>query len=180
MTFSDRVKYIRGNIRQKDFAEMLEVSLGAVQHWEIDNQLPRGDVLIKIRDRFNVDLNWLLTGDGNPYIGKNKNIEEPELSQQTNQHQNVIEIQHIDIVRNFKDKPRAKAINQALLELERTSPSAFEAIESYIKGMVSGIQLMAAEPTPSYGERRKNDDPDQIPPEGDRRLGVDRRKAGGG
>lgn len=175
-TICDRIKSIRGELTQKEFAKKLGVSLGAVQYWEANEQIPKGDILLKFRNHFNIDLNWLLTGQGEPFAER----ERDKAGYQAIQSSNIIELQHLDLVRNFKDKPRAKAINQALLELERTSPSAFEAIEAYIKGMVSGIQLMVAEPQSSYSERRKKDAPENIPPGGDRRRGTDRRKAGGG
>jgi hypothetical protein len=168
--FQDRLKLIitRSGDQKKDFAKNCGIAETQLYGYLNGASEPGTKVYQKMKRRYPwINIDWLISGEGCPEISND------------NRDSNVIELQHIDIVKGFNDKARAKSINAALLELERTSPSAFEAIEAYIKGMVSGIQLMVAEPAPSYGERRTKDDPGQIPPEGDRRAGPDRRKVGG-
>lgn len=43
------------------------------------------------------------------------------------------DIAHIDIVKNFLDKPTALAINQNLLEIERLDRDTFERIARYVE-----------------------------------------------
>ena len=62
MGIGNRIKEVRGGLFQKDFAKKIGVSLGAVQHWENDDTYPNGIALKKIKEEFNVDINWLLTG----------------------------------------------------------------------------------------------------------------------
>ena len=64
MSISDRIKLIRKGLTQKEFARKIGVSYGAIQNWEVYNQVPNGTALTKIRDVFKIDINWLLTGEG--------------------------------------------------------------------------------------------------------------------
>ena len=176
MTFSDRVKYIRGNIRQKDFAERLDVSLGAVQHWEIDNQIPRGDILIRIRDRFNVDLNWLLTGEGNPLLNHPTTYSLDGTSSAVvkevdgEYRGSAIVLQHMELVKQFCDRETAKLANMELLNIERIDGQAFREVVAYIKGISNGLRM---------AEKRAGADQAVSNESDDRRTGPDRRNAGG-
>jgi hypothetical protein len=119
--------------------------------------------------KFNIE--WLISGEGEPILK-----ESPKDVPQGN----VIDSKHADVIKRFIDKPYARELNMNLVELERLCPDGYLKVGTFVKGMLEGVQSMAAEPTPSYGERRKKEAPDQIPPGGDRRQGPDRRKAGGG
>jgi len=67
MTISERIKLIRGSLSQSDFGAQIGVSQSAVQNYE-SGQIPKGDVLQRIRQKFKVNIDWLLTGEGKPYI----------------------------------------------------------------------------------------------------------------
>ena len=95
---------------------------------------------------------------------------------------NVIEQQHMNIVKGFIDKQRALNIDKELVELEKLAPEVFERIESYIKGSVDTLKTVIEKEQNSCldrrrGERRITEDPEQIPDGVERRSGVDRRKA---
>ena len=137
MTFSNRIKQIRGSLTQKQFAIELGVSLGAVQHWEIDNTPPNGSVLIKIRKVCKININWLLTGEGEPY----DDLYPAELPVQPGSS-NVIELQHMALVKGFRDKQRALNINQKLMELENLDAESFNHMEGYITGTVDSLRRM--------------------------------------
>ena len=51
----------------KDFAKKIGVDVSTVHNY-LKGHIPKGDVLQRVRKEFNVDINWLLTGQGRPYI----------------------------------------------------------------------------------------------------------------
>lgn len=67
MEFKDRIKSVRGDLAQKTFAARIGVHPTTVQNYE-SGDIPKGDVLLRIHQEFGVDLTWLLTGQGDPYI----------------------------------------------------------------------------------------------------------------
>lgn len=64
MEIKDRIKKVRGETKQKEFAESLGISLSAVQSWEYQGNIPGGDALTKIHEIYGININWLLTGEG--------------------------------------------------------------------------------------------------------------------
>ena len=64
MNIGQRLTIIRGKLSRRKFASLLGVNQSSVQRWELENQIPKGDVLKRLASDFNVDLNWLLTGEG--------------------------------------------------------------------------------------------------------------------
>lgn len=70
MAIGERLKTIRDRLTQKEFGEKIGVSQGAVQNYEATNSIPKGDILQRIRDEFEVSIDWLLTGEGDPYLPK--------------------------------------------------------------------------------------------------------------
>lgn len=59
-----RIKRIRkeNNLNQSQFAQSIGISQGNLSEIEMGNSNPSAETLISIRARYNVDLNWLLTG----------------------------------------------------------------------------------------------------------------------
>ena len=47
------------------------MGLSTITTW-INGQIPNGKYLDKIHKKFNININWLLTGEGETYIRKNK------------------------------------------------------------------------------------------------------------
>lgn len=60
----ERVKHVRGELNQRDFAELLGVAKGSISQIEQGKAMPSGDFLLKIKQALDVDMNWLLTGMG--------------------------------------------------------------------------------------------------------------------
>lgn len=59
-----RIKRIRkeNNLNQSQFAQSIGISQGNLSEIEMGNSNPSSETLISIRVRYNVNLNWLLTG----------------------------------------------------------------------------------------------------------------------
>ena len=72
-TFLDRLKTVIGGMSQKEFARKVGVNVSTVATW--NNTLPSGNTLTKIASEFEgVDLNWLITGVGTPYVDTSDRI----------------------------------------------------------------------------------------------------------
>ena len=176
----DRIKYLTG-LKQKDIAS----EIFGISDKNLSNKIRRGsvdmDILVRWAGNASVDLNWLLTGNGSPYIKEEQAQPEQEAHAPPSTG-NVIELRHMELVRGFSDKQRAYEINRELMELEKLDRDAFRRIESYIKGTVDQVRF-AAERTPYYGQdrrindRRQGEGNNDLPEGGDRRTGKDRRKS---
>ena len=143
------------------------------------DRMPHPDHLLRIHDVFGVDLNWLLTGEGEPLF------EEKTYKFSNNNFSDLIEFQKSDLIQCFIDIQRALNINLELFELEKLYSETFKRVESYIKGTLDTIKEIRKVtpydgPDRRRGERRIEDQPDQIPDGQDRRSGLERRKVSGG
>lgn len=182
----DRIKNKTG-YTQKDIASLLF----GISDKNLSNKIRRNsvdlDALIKWAGNESVDLNWLLTGEGEPHLYRgvdHPGIQEPEgrvaeAIQDCNP--NVVELQHMELVRMFNDKLRAKNANLDLLQIENLDRDTFLEVVGYIKGMATNLKLNAERntytiPDRRQGERRMEEDHGQIPKGQDRRGGKGRRK----
>ena len=67
MDFVERLKFIRVNLTQEEFAKKMGSNRRTVQEYEISNRRPNTGMLLKIYKTFGVNIHWLLTGEGKPY-----------------------------------------------------------------------------------------------------------------
>ena len=74
MTIGDRIKIIRGSLSQKEFTQKIDPKKKASSEWESGKAMPGAKSLEAIHRVFGVDINWLLTGEGEPYINKDRNV----------------------------------------------------------------------------------------------------------
>jgi transcriptional regulator with XRE-family HTH domain len=67
-SIGERVKYIRKmyKLNQQQFSTALDISQGRLSEIEKDKCKPSAETLISISTKFNVNLNWLLLGEGAP------------------------------------------------------------------------------------------------------------------
>ena len=71
-TIGERIKYIRGALTQPEFGEKLGVGRNNVYTWESNKNTPLSETLLRIYKEYGVNINWLLSGEGEPYINKSK------------------------------------------------------------------------------------------------------------
>jgi transcriptional regulator with XRE-family HTH domain len=58
-----RLRELRGfDVNQEEFATQLEISQSQLSKYERGVGAPPGDVLIRIKERLGVSIDWLLTG----------------------------------------------------------------------------------------------------------------------
>ena len=74
MRISERLKKIREakGLSQKQFAETLGTVLTRISEYERDKLKPTTETLTKLAEIHGININWLLTGNGNMFIEKEK------------------------------------------------------------------------------------------------------------
>lgn len=111
MTLGERIKKIRSDagLTQKEFGECIGVGRLYVSSLEIGQAQPGKARLFVIADKFNVNLEWLQAGNGEPYLSDEFKRERAERDY---------------IVRLFTSLPveMQKQIIDALREIVGTSP----------------------------------------------------------
>jgi len=70
MSVGQRLKIIRRdkNITAKDFAGILNIPVRTLGGYERDENPPNEKFLTLLLEKFNININWLLTGVGNIYL----------------------------------------------------------------------------------------------------------------
>jgi len=68
----DRIKYIRGSLTQPEFGKKLGVGRNNVYTWETNKNMPLSETLLRIYKEYGVNINWLLSGEGEPYLKRLK------------------------------------------------------------------------------------------------------------
>jgi transcriptional regulator with XRE-family HTH domain len=164
--FFYRVKLAREKvgISQNELAKKLGVSTNTIQSWE-KNVYPKADKTLQLSSILDCSLNWLLMGEGDQG--------EPSSEDKKVPIDNIRDVQHDPIIREFDDKEFALEINQALISVEKTSLKEFYKLGGYIKALSeSGIE-MRTEPGRSLDHQNDPDFWDGT----ERRSGEDRRKS---
>jgi transcriptional regulator with XRE-family HTH domain len=62
-TLGGRLLQVRGARTQAEFAKELGISVPTYANYESGRRLPQGDLLRLLNEQYNVDLNWLVTGE---------------------------------------------------------------------------------------------------------------------
>jgi transcriptional regulator with XRE-family HTH domain len=87
MTIGDRIKIIRGKLSQKEFAQKIDPKKKSVTEWESGVAMPGAASLESIHRVFGVNINWLLTGEGDRYIKLEESENRPALQEETLEYQ---------------------------------------------------------------------------------------------
>ena len=66
-TIGDRFRYLRGELTQQQFADIVGSTKQNISKYEKNLMMPGGDVLLRLIQQLNVNVNWLLSGVGDPY-----------------------------------------------------------------------------------------------------------------
>jgi len=64
MTVGNNIKKARGNMKQAELAEILDVDISTVSRWENDKNVPNSKMLKKIADALKTSTNFLLADTG--------------------------------------------------------------------------------------------------------------------
>ncbi|HTP64937.1 MAG TPA: helix-turn-helix transcriptional regulator [Geobacteraceae bacterium] len=66
-TIGARLKTVRKEMTQKEFARELDISAAALQKYELNESVPGGLALAKLVEK-GINVNWILKGEGLMYI----------------------------------------------------------------------------------------------------------------
>ena len=118
-----RLKIIRETLglTQREWASKLNINgVVSVSRWENGTRQPNYVILSILANTYNINLHWLLTGQGEMF--------------QSSAAQTPTEIpSQTDLVQYFKDRELARLINLNLIKLEQIKPEALERINEYVK-----------------------------------------------
>lgn len=83
MSISERLKQVieDKNLNIKAFSEISGIPYRSVQNYLRNEREPNVEALIKLKEAMNIDINWLLTGEGRMYHNNLPN-DELELKEQ--------------------------------------------------------------------------------------------------
>lgn len=68
LTFESRFRQIRGDKNQVEFAELVGITKQKVSNYEKGIVKPTFEVLYLLAVNLHINLNWLITGDGEMYV----------------------------------------------------------------------------------------------------------------
>lgn len=82
MNIGERIKNLRKNmnVTAKDFADILQIPLRTVGSYERNEAQPSPKFFNALIDIYNININWLLTGDGNVFLNEKNKIDESFIS----------------------------------------------------------------------------------------------------
>lgn len=65
MTIGDRIRELRerNNLSGERFAELCDVTKGAVSQWESNSSMPGIDRLLKLKEKLDFSIDYILTGE---------------------------------------------------------------------------------------------------------------------
>lgn len=109
--FSNRLKGIRitERLTQAEFAKSIGKNITSIAHWETGRYLPESNVLIKIASLYNINLNWLLLGEG-------KMHKEPEFEYQVPDH----------VKSSYSKYPDVKEVTDRYLKIKDSLGEGYE------------------------------------------------------
>ena len=81
MSISQRIKQLRDEkkLNQSAFAEALDTSQAAISRYEKGERVPDSEFLGKLTSIYEVNLSWLLTGEGSMYMYSPSDLKDPHL-----------------------------------------------------------------------------------------------------
>lgn len=73
MGIGERLKQIRNieKLSQKEFGDLLDISSGAIGNYEVETRELPDNLKIKLKEKYNINLHWLVTGEGNMFLNEN-------------------------------------------------------------------------------------------------------------
>jgi transcriptional regulator with XRE-family HTH domain len=80
ITFGERLKKVREGLGldQKAFGMAIGVAgRDTISRWERGLGFPSADILIYLRQKYRIDIDWLISGEGEPFIGERIQVELP-------------------------------------------------------------------------------------------------------
>lgn len=106
--FIDRFIEVCGSDEPTEIKQLLNISYQAAKNY-LSGRLPNAATLIKIADRTHCSIDWLLTGRGEKFVGRDPNLNTPIPSRQFEESVRRICVQVINDV-NSGSRPEASKV----------------------------------------------------------------------
>jgi len=119
-------------------AESLGIAQSTLAGWKSRGTIDIS-IIIDFCDNFNVNLDWLLTGNGEKF--RTKKVDTPIDSKKVVD----IDAHHDEIIRGFEDKETAREMNLDLLTIEKLNKTVFRETGTYIKGVANTLKSVIKE-----------------------------------
>ncbi len=71
-TLANRIKFVRGSLTKIEFARVLGINRNTLLNYETNKGLPDFERLQKLHKIFKININWLISGEGKPYLKRLK------------------------------------------------------------------------------------------------------------
>lgn len=118
--------------------------LFGITEQNLSNKKKKGTILQSIINEAlkihpEVNLHWLLTGEGEKYIQLNvpKSTQQPKcIYSRASDKENRTG----DMLANFSDKKMARECLDKLLEIDRIEPDRLKRVENYLRGLLDGLR----------------------------------------
>ncbi len=139
MMIGSRFKEVRKNLgySQKEFAKLLGIGLTTLKDYEREKFTPKTEAVLKLITLFNINPNWLLTGQGEMFLNESsqKNI---GVNYGGIQIGNIIgeqikAKQEIKYTSDTQVNEELKEINQILQEIKAKNPQAYKKVIHKLK-----------------------------------------------
>jgi phosphomevalonate kinase len=177
LTEKERLNYIldKLSLGPRAFADKLQIPVDKIKSIKYGKVRISAEIAILIEQVFGFDFKWIMTGLGNPKSETDRS-DRPKTS-------DIYEFQHMELIREFKNKQLALNITHSLIELENLDSESFKRVEAYLKGTVDAVrEVVERKSRFSSGrrqqERRLDENANMVPKHLDRRNNQDRRKLG--
>lgn len=77
-SIGERIRFVRGDLSQIEFGDMLGAPRSTVRRWERGLATPSNEILVRFMDLLHVDLLWLFSGKGKPYLDDQEQRGKPD------------------------------------------------------------------------------------------------------
>ncbi|EHO40400.1 helix-turn-helix domain protein [Caldithrix abyssi DSM 13497] len=113
-------------LAKKDFAKSINVSPGNLSDWLKGKSEPSSKALIRICEIYNVNLNWLLTGQGNMFL-------QPSPPPTVNEHAQAYQAKEQEIERLKQEITNLKAELKKMDQEEEKDKAHLQALQAKIR-----------------------------------------------
>ncbi len=133
MTVGNRLKILRHNLNltAKNLADLLDIPIRTIGGYERNENPPGEKFLIKLIEKFNVNVNWILTGHGSIFVQQSDNI--IEILQNS---YNISEDEARKIVKIIENK----TVRELVLKFSKAKQGDIKSIDTLIDNL-TGLKI---------------------------------------
>lgn len=145
MPIQERLKKARKalNLTQEEFGKPVDLNRAGITSLESGRVKISTLHAMAFEYVYNLSSHWLMTGEGDMFINASKS--KSRLIDNVVYYESQIEAGHMELIKGFRDKERAKRFNQKLLKLETLSDGLFDKAETTIDQLIETAEIVLTE-----------------------------------